>query len=95
MSASHRASSLQPRSSNRLYLHLVPGDIAVLKFLLEANDNLAYLSTVSPYGAVVKLVFAPEQESDVMDFLKAAGEEIELDVLLRVAGEMQTRFSKL
>lgn len=55
--------------SSRIYLRLNPGDIAVLKFFLEANDNLAYLSTVSPRTAVARLVFAPEQEDEVRAFM--------------------------
>ncbi len=57
------------RWSSRIYLRLKSGDIAVLKFLLEANDNLAYLSTVSPHTAVARLVFAPEQEREVREFM--------------------------
>lgn len=62
--------------SSRIYLRLKPGDIAVLKFLLEANDNLAYLSTVSPHTAVAKLVFAPGQEDEVREFLGSVSTEV-------------------
>lgn len=56
--------------SSRIYLRLDPKDIGILKFFLEAHDNLAYLSTVSPYTAIVRLVFAPEQEDEVREFLE-------------------------
>jgi hypothetical protein len=62
--------------SSRIYLRLRPKDIAVLKFLLEANDNLAYLSTVSPYTAVARLVFAPDQEGEVREFLDSVVLEV-------------------
>lgn len=63
------------RWSSRIYLRLKPCDIAVLKFLLEANDNLAYLSTVSPHTAVARLVFAPEQEDEVRAFMATVAEQ--------------------
>jgi len=83
MSMINPVGSAMPQYSSRLYLHLSPGDISVLKFLLEAHDNLAYLSTVSPHTAVVKLVFAPRQAREVRDFL----EEIESQVAVRVVWE--------
>jgi len=67
--------SKYPAWSGRIYLRLKPGDIAVLKFLLEANDNLAYLSTVSPHTAVARLVFAPNQEGEVREFLETVALE--------------------
>ena len=59
-----------------MYLQLDPRNISFLKFLLEAYDNLAYLTTVSSQSAVIKLVFAPEQEQEVREFLESVREEI-------------------
>lgn len=61
-----------PRYSSRMYLQLPSDGISLLKFLLEAEDNLAYLSTVNPHTAVVKLVFAPGREREVREFLETA-----------------------
>lgn len=47
----------------------------MLKFLLEANDNLAYLSTVSPHTAVARLVFSPDQEGEVREFMESVALE--------------------
>jgi len=71
-----------PRYSCRMYLQLVPEDISVLKFLLEAEENLAYLSTVSPQNAVVKLVFAPGQEQAVREFLETVQGQLTLHAVL-------------
>lgn len=71
-------SSVLPRYSHRMYLQLAPEGISILKFLLEAEENLAYLSTVSPHRAVVKLVFAPGQEQAVREFLKTAQGQLAL-----------------
>lgn len=67
-----------PRYSRRMYLQLAPEGISILKFLLEAEENLAYLSTVSPHTAVVKLVFAPGQEQAVREFLETVQGQLTL-----------------
>ena len=59
----------------------------MLKFLLEAHDNLAYLSTVSPHTAVVKLVFAPGQEAEVRDFLETIRCRMVFHEVVMVPGE--------
>ncbi|WP_051434374.1 DUF4911 domain-containing protein [Desulfonatronum lacustre] len=59
-----------------MYLQLAPDGISLLKFLLEAEDNLAYLSTVSPHTAVVKLVFAPGREREIWKFLETAHHQL-------------------
>ncbi|GAB6058082.1 hypothetical protein JCM31598_11990 [Desulfonatronum parangueonense] len=59
-----------------MYLQIDPSNISFLKFLLEAHDNLAYLTTISPQSAVIKLVFAPEQEREVREFLESVRDEI-------------------
>ncbi len=65
-----------------MYLQLDSRDISLLKFFLEANDNLAYLTTLSPHTAVAKLVFAPEQEQEVREFLITVQSEIALREVL-------------
>ena len=72
------------RNSRRMYLQLDPGNISFLKFLLEANDNLAYLTTLNPHAAVIKLVFAPEQEREVREFLDSVREEILFSEILLI-----------
>ena len=61
-----------PKASRRLYLRLAPCGLAKLKFLLEAHDNLGYLSIIDRRGAVVKLTYSPSQEREVEDFLGQA-----------------------
>ncbi len=76
-----------PKYSSRIYLRLASGDIAILKFFLEANDNLAYLSTVSPHAAVAKLVFAPDQEAEVREFLESVAPETPWTEIWSALGE--------
>jgi hypothetical protein len=80
-------SSAFPRYSSRMYLHLAPNDISLLKFLMEAEDNLAYLSTVSPHTAVVKLVFASGREREVREFLETAHSQLAFHEVVTFRGE--------
>lgn len=70
-----------PQASARLYLKLAPEDLALCKFILEGFDNLAYLTIVDKYEAVARLSFSPRQQEEVRDFLLAAGEELDLEIL--------------
>jgi len=69
--------------SNRIYVQLDRKDMAVFKFFLESWDNLAYMSVVDKYRAVVQLVYAPDSCTDLDDFLAATGREIDLNVIYR------------
>lgn len=70
---------------------MAPGDIAILKFLLEGHDNLAYLITVSPHTAVVRLVFAPKQEDEVRGFLASVALETPWAEVWAASGEAVRR----
>lgn len=70
-----------PEFSSRLYVGLSPADIAFFKFILEAHDNLAYLSVVDKYSAVGRITFSPDQRDEVLEFLDIAGRELELRIL--------------
>jgi hypothetical protein len=76
-----------PGYSSRMYLQLAPDGISLLKFLLEAEDNLAYLSTVSPHRAVVKLVFAPGREREVREFLETVRLQVAFQEVVMFQGE--------
>ena len=68
-----------PGWSGRLYLRLAPRDVAMLRYLLEAHDNLGYLTMVDRFGAVAKICFAPGAEESVRDFLAEVGETLRLE----------------
>ncbi len=67
-------------------------DTALFKFFLESVDNLAYMSVVDKYRAVVQLVCAPGAEDDLDNFLAAAGREINLKVVYRGALKNEKTF---
>jgi len=50
------------RSSEVLYAEVPRNQIALYRFLLEGYDNLAVMSVVDRYRAVIKLRFMPDAE---------------------------------
>ncbi|WP_300155037.1 DUF4911 domain-containing protein [Solidesulfovibrio sp.] len=58
-----------PQASGRLYVRLAPRNVALLKFLLEAHDNLALPTVVDRFAAVVRLLYAPEAAAAVEAFV--------------------------
>lgn len=43
----------------------------MFRFLLEGFDNLAYMSVVDPWSAVVRVIFSPQQEGELRAALAA------------------------
>ena len=58
-----------PDTSARIYVRLESRHIALLKFLLEAEDNLALPTVVDRFAAVVRLIFSPEAAPRVEAFV--------------------------
>ncbi len=58
-----------PATSARLYVRLAPRHVALLRFLLEAEDNLALPTVVDRFAAVVRLVFSPDETDRVEAFV--------------------------
>ncbi len=76
-----------PRRSARLYVSIEPSRVGMFRFLLEAADNLALMSVVDRFGAVLQIRFSPHQEREVRGFLtgmreRLLFEEIPLESLL-------------
>lgn len=59
-----------PAASERLYVSLEPRHVALLKFLLEAEDNLALPTVVDRFAAVVRLTYAPDAADRVEGFVR-------------------------
>jgi len=64
--------------SKRLYLRLPRPEIAYVKFILESYDNLAFMSVVDRFEALLCLIFSPDQEEEVRDLVGRLEQEIEL-----------------
>jgi hypothetical protein len=56
--------------SGRLYVRLESRHVALLQFLLEAEDNLALPTVVDRFAAVVRLIYAPEAAARVEGFVR-------------------------
>ncbi|MEW5774271.1 MAG: DUF4911 domain-containing protein [Thermodesulfobacteriota bacterium] len=70
-----------PTRSARLYLRLAPRDIALCRFLLEARDNLGYLTVLDRSAAVLELVYSPGQEREVREAVAEIAEDVPLALL--------------
>ncbi|MFO8030968.1 MAG: DUF4911 domain-containing protein [Desulfohalobiaceae bacterium] len=76
-----KAPSCPPCWSQRIYLELAKKDIAYFRFLLESQDNLAYMSVVDRYTPVLKLTFTPGQSTEVEEFLDSLRTELSFKLL--------------
>lgn len=59
-----------PAASARLYVRLLPRNVSLLTFLLQAEDNLALPTVVDRFAAVVRLVYCPDEAGRVEAFLR-------------------------
>ncbi|MBP9943285.1 MAG: DUF4911 domain-containing protein [Desulfomicrobium sp.] len=64
------------RSSEVLYAEVPRNQIALYRFLLEGYDNLAVMSVVDRYRAVIKLRFLPDAERTLRGILLAQGAKL-------------------
>jgi hypothetical protein len=64
------------RSSEVLYAEVPRNQIALYRFLLEGYDNLAIMSVVDRYRAVIKLRFLPDADIALRGLLRAQGAQI-------------------
>ncbi len=64
------------RSSEVLYAEVPRNQIALYRFLLEGYDNLAVMSVVDRYRAVIKLRFLPDADEALRGLLQSQGAQI-------------------
>jgi hypothetical protein len=64
--------------SNLLLYEVDPYEIHYLKFILEAYEGLATLTTLDPQKGIVQLAVPPEREGSVESLMQALGQEFEL-----------------
>ncbi len=70
-----------PRFSACLYVRLAPHDVAMFRFLLEAEDNLAYMSTVDRWACVARLTCSPHQLDALRRYLASMRETVPFEIL--------------
>ncbi len=57
------------------------GKISFIKFILEAYDNVASVTTIDPVAAVILVVIAPGCEKLVEDILKDLAKTLDIELL--------------
>ena len=70
-----------PRWSARLYVRIDPDKVGMFRFLLEAEDNLGYMSVVDRWAAVLQVVFSPHQEQAMRRHLQGMQTSVPFTVL--------------
>ena len=70
-----------PKFSSCLYVRLDPKDVAMFRFLLEAEDNLAYATTVDRWSCAVRVTFSPHQEKAVRAYLETMRERVRFEII--------------
>ncbi|QJT10743.1 DUF4911 domain-containing protein [Oceanidesulfovibrio marinus] len=61
-----------PTWSARLYLRIAPANMALARFLLEADDNLGYLSTLDRATGLLVFIHSPDQSREARAFIEDA-----------------------
>ncbi len=74
--------------SRRIYVQLDRKDIALFKFLLESRDNLAYLTVIDKYRAVVQVVCGYGFEEEIKEFFASAAQEILMKIVFESPPEL-------
>lgn len=64
----------------RLLVSLPPERVGLFRFLLEASDNLASFTVLDRREALLKVLFSPHQEREVLRTLEGIGETVPLVV---------------
>lgn len=67
---------IKKKSTIRRYYRVDRREISFLKFILEAYDGIAVLTTVDPRDGVVFLTVAPGCEADVDQVMKVLARDI-------------------
>jgi hypothetical protein len=68
-----------PQQSSALLIYQVdPYEIHYLKFILEAYEGLATLTTLDPQKGLIQLAVPPGSKGSLEDLLEALGQELEL-----------------
>ena len=67
-----------PQHCTLRYLVMRPGEIHYLRFLLEAYEGMAMVTTVQPQLGLVRLSIAPGCEQDIESLLQSERDQLGL-----------------
>ncbi len=65
-------------ATNARYFRVHRHDLVYLKFIIEAYEGLATMSTVNRDGVIIRVAYPSFFSRDVADLLQALGKEIEM-----------------
>lgn len=65
-----------PQWSERIFVEVNPHDVHMFRYLLEAYDNLGYMSVVDRWRAVLRLSYSPHHRQEFMEALACIAAEI-------------------
>lgn len=71
--------NMPPCWSKRLYLRVPRPEIAYVKFVLESYDNLAFMSVLDRFEALLCLTFSPHQETEVRELIHGLTQEVDIE----------------
>ncbi len=77
----HLATQNPPRRSTRLYVRTPTASLAMLRFLLEGEDHLGYLSMVDSHTGLAAFIHSPDQRSEALAFLERAQTVVPLELV--------------
>ena len=76
-----RRTFASPEWSERVFLAINPHDVHMFRYLLEAYDNLGYMSVVDRWRAILRVSYSPHQRQEVLDVLEDMRETVAFSFL--------------
>lgn len=69
------------KNSGHLFITIVPSQVNIFRFLLEAHDNLGFFTVLNRKTSLLKVVFSQDQEEDLHKALAEISSLIPLEIL--------------
>jgi hypothetical protein len=70
-----------PARSARIYVRIDRAMVHMFRFLLEAQDNLGFMTVADRWGAVLQVRFSPHQEAEMRDFLQDMRQTLDFSIV--------------
>ncbi len=67
--------------SKNILVRVIPSQVGMFRFLLEAYEHIAYFSVINKQEALLKIVFSPHREQATLQALEEIGHSMEITLL--------------
>lgn len=67
--------------SGRIYIRIDSREVAMFRFLLEAEDNLGYMTVLDRWRALLKVTFSPHQARQMHACLGGMREMLDFEII--------------